>query len=397
MEVPFSEPRHITIFTVAAGTPSALTDMKLGRFIPTSAVDHWGIYIESADDYETHNGLCIELDRSEDGGIIARDRTRREREEKEPQKGIKYDFTQKFTAWEDRRIIQCAKDICKDQMYSTYHVIKGNCQTLVNLLVQRIASGDLYIPKSTASHIFSKGPSNANLVGIWEADMVPSERLRLMAKTRAASKVPWNTNQLEAPGEASFTLVQSAMGPLWNISQVKNRDDPLTLEEQRLNAYYLSNLIDGAVEPVQEQSLRTGRSPGLRSDIDIKERIKAAEMSVKNSLEETFRRSRGMSTLGASLAVYDDPKIPLERREEMRKRLTDLNSRYLRSKRAALLDQTRQLPRLYLGKDTVRREDITSEQTRQQLELWLKNDEQDNNPEIVDKGPSQVSGPKESR
>ena len=107
MELPSSGPRHITIFTVPAGTPSGSTNMKLGRFIPSSAVDHWGIYIESADDYETHNGLCIELDRSEDGGIMARDRTRRQREEKEPQKGIKYDYTGKVTSWEDKRIIQC--------------------------------------------------------------------------------------------------------------------------------------------------------------------------------------------------------------------------------------------------------------------------------------------------
>lgn len=273
-------------------------------------------------------------------------------------------------------------------MFSTYHVINGNCQTLVNLLVQRIASGDPYIPKSTASHIFSRGPSNKDLVGIWEADMAPSEKLRLIAKTQAANKVPWNTNQLEAPRQASFAIASSAMGLVWDISQVKDRDDPLTLEEQRLNAYYLSNPIDGGIEPPQEQSLRNGPSQVLYADVDIKDRIKAVEMSVKNSLEETFRRARGMNTLGASLAAYDDPKIPLERRDEMRKRLADLNSRYLRSKRAALLQQTRQLPRIALNKGSVQRGEVTPEQAQQQLELWGRNDEQDSNPEIIYKGAS---------
>lgn len=107
MELPSSQPRDITIFTVPAGTPSGLTNLKLGILIPSPAVDHWGIYIESADDLKTHNGLCVELDRSADGGIIARDRTRRQREEKEPQKGIKYDYTGQVTSWEDKRIIQC--------------------------------------------------------------------------------------------------------------------------------------------------------------------------------------------------------------------------------------------------------------------------------------------------
>lgn len=141
-------PRHITLFTVPAGTPTPIFrskvdgrgsnsgggsasgskhnasslgskqnkenpgnfTVKLGRLLFwTPSVDHWGIYIEGEADVEAGRGLCVELGRSPDGGIIVLHRTRREREEKEPQVGIRFEKTDVFTYWEDDRIVQCGE------------------------------------------------------------------------------------------------------------------------------------------------------------------------------------------------------------------------------------------------------------------------------------------------
>lgn len=100
--------RHITIFTVPAGTPVPISGPAyLGRYIKASSIQHWGIYVETEEDVESRQGLCVELGRSSGGGIIVLHRTRQRREETEPQGGIKYEKTGKFTTWDNESIVQC--------------------------------------------------------------------------------------------------------------------------------------------------------------------------------------------------------------------------------------------------------------------------------------------------
>ncbi|CZR40628.1 uncharacterized protein FPRO_10218 [Fusarium proliferatum ET1] len=108
MEPQKSTLRHITIFTVPAGTPVPISGPAyLGRYIKASSIPHWGTYVETEQDVQTRQGLCVELGRSSDGGIIVLHRTRQRREETESQAGIKYEKTGKFTSWDNDSIVRC--------------------------------------------------------------------------------------------------------------------------------------------------------------------------------------------------------------------------------------------------------------------------------------------------
>jgi hypothetical protein len=294
-----------------------------------------------------------------------------------------------------------AKDICKDNMFGKYHVIDVNCQTLVNLLIQRIATGEPYTPKRTASHTFSAGPANKNLVGIWEADKTPAEKLRLKAETQTANQIAFNTQQPGVPAQQSFSIGRSAIGFEFDLSKANIGDHPLTLEEQRLNAYYLSNPLDGnsGPPPPQEQNSGYVESQVSYSTLDMKGRAEAFKRSTEKHFQEVFTRARGLNSLAEGLTAYDDPKISLERREEKRKHLAELNSRYLRSKREAQLKRTSQSGRLAQIKASGKWEEHPPEQLQQCLESWRLADEHDDNPEIIDKGefPDHLNAPGSNR
>jgi len=69
--------------------------------------------------------------------------------------------------------------------------------TLVNLLVQKIANGQPYIPGETASHLFG-GPSKKHLVDIWEADQACAKTLSLCLQPPAAQSIAWPIPESEA-------------------------------------------------------------------------------------------------------------------------------------------------------------------------------------------------------
>lgn len=360
--------------------------MYLGARIPSATIDHWGIYIETEEDFETRNGLCVELDRTPEGGIWAHSRTRREREETEPQKGIKYHATGIFTSWEDDRIVRLAEDICKDHMFEKYQFLHGNCQTLVNLLVQKIANGQPYIPRKTASHLFGQGPSKKNLVDVWEADKAHAETLSLSVQTPAAQSITWGIQQPATPIEQTFLIGKSNLGDELDFSEVKVRNEPLTLEEQRWNAYYLSNRLGAESEQLPQQSALYGPSSVPYSDLDHQDKVAAFKASSEDHFNEVFRQARGFHTRAEGLAAYESPKINPARLEEKKSRLADLNTQYLRSKRKAIVAKTSQSGRLAEMKAVGQYHEPTSEEVQQCLESWAQNDEQEDNPEIVDHG-----------
>lgn len=95
------------IYSPSWDTCAHLRPRRLGRYIIASSIQHWGIYVETEEDVESRQGLCVELGRSSGGGIIVLHRTRQKREETEPQTGIKYEKTGKFISWDNDSIVQC--------------------------------------------------------------------------------------------------------------------------------------------------------------------------------------------------------------------------------------------------------------------------------------------------
>lgn len=254
--------RHITIFTVPAGTPVPISGPAyLGRYIKASSIQHWGIYVETEQDVQTRQGLCVELGRSSDGGIIVLHRTRQRREETEPQAGIKYEKTRKFTSWDNDSIVQCgrfsttverswivqvlltvieATTLCTHELYESYSVFNRNCQTFINLLVQRIMAGEsTWTPRRTTSHAFTSGPSSTKVVNIWESDVAKSQALKPEKTYQAPDWTPSAIPAQPTIQKASWPVVTGPMGRELAMSGLSNTD-PVSLEEQRKYEYELS-------------------------------------------------------------------------------------------------------------------------------------------------------------
>ncbi|KAM7216100.1 hypothetical protein V8F06_008573 [Rhypophila decipiens] len=309
--------------------------VKLGRLLPwTPSVDHWGIYIESEKDIESGKGLCVELGRSPDGGIIVLHRTRREREKKEPQRGIKYEQTNVFTCWDDASIVQCAKDICRDQLYGDYNVVARNCQTFVNILVQRIAVGEPWTPRRTTDHVFAKGPNKKKLVAPWESDMVKAEDMKRKGKYRAPdfSLAPPTTNNVPTNNAGQPVWVNGwtpGMGRVLDLNpSVVN--SPLSLQEQRDNSYYLSRSLD---EVDQGSMPMTSSGDDGISPPRQEERLQALQAHTESGLWTLSSDLRRMNALAVDMDTYlTTSKIPPERAAEKEARLREANSAHLRQR-----------------------------------------------------------------
>lgn len=105
--------------TVSTGTPiNKKKVVYIGARIPSATIDHWGIYIETEEDFKLHKDPCVELDRTPEGGIWVRGRTRDEREKTESQKRIRYHATGFFMSLEDDRIV------CFDTLQLLYCCLK---------------------------------------------------------------------------------------------------------------------------------------------------------------------------------------------------------------------------------------------------------------------------------
>ncbi|KAF5672268.1 hypothetical protein FCIRC_8465 [Fusarium circinatum] len=332
--------RHNTIFTVPAGTGVPVSGpVYLGRYIPASSVQHWGIYVETEEDVQTRQGLCVELGRSSDGGIIVLHRTRQKREETEPQGGIKYKKTGKFTSWGNESIVQCATTLCTHELYESYSVFNRNCQTFINLLVQRIMSGEsTWTPRRTTSHAFTSGPSSTKVANIWESDTVKSQALRPEKIYQAPDWTPSATEAQPAIQATSWPAVTGPMGRELAMSGLSNKE-PVSLEEQRKYEHELCRTWKTGSIPRAEP---TDTIDTCHVPTGAKQKVEARTKSMEGTYDNMAATGRRSYALGTNLDGYRNNKhISPARFEEKQQRTRDTISAALRKRRNILTAQIR--------------------------------------------------------
>ncbi|CVL00317.1 uncharacterized protein FMAN_09809 [Fusarium mangiferae] len=368
--------RHITIFTVPAGTPVPISGSAyLGRYIKASSIQHWGIYVETEQDVQTRQGLCVELGRSSDDGIIVLHRTRQRREETEPQAGIKYEKTRKFTSWDNDSIVQCgrfsttverswivqvlltvieATTLCTHELYENYSVFNRNCQTFINLLVQRIMAGEsAWTPRRTTSYVLTSGPSSTKVVNLWESDGAKSKALKPENTYQAPDWTPSPIPGQPPIQKTSWPVVTGPMGRELAMSGLSNKD-PVSLEEQRKYEHELCRTWKTGSIPRAEPTATTGT---FEVPIGMRQKVDARTKSMEWTYDSMAATSRRAYALGTNLDGYRNNKhISPSRFEEKQQRTRDTTSAALRERRTLLTAQIRdsktQTPK-------VTREDLT--------------------------------------
>ena len=104
--------RAVTVFTTPAGTgkSSGKGPTRPGLHLPRwPESEHWGIIVQTEQDFKNQDGLCIELDVG-NGGMIFPKRTQwrnRRIEDNATPNWFKFSKDQTFTEWSDDEIAQC--------------------------------------------------------------------------------------------------------------------------------------------------------------------------------------------------------------------------------------------------------------------------------------------------
>lgn len=239
--------------------------------------------------------------------------------------------------------IRTAKDICQDQLFGDYNVIVRNCQTFVNLLLQRITTGGEWTPRRTTDHVYAKGPNDNKLIGIWDWDKGKAAN---MNRTRIYQTPEWGLSPAAVPpvptaADTPDTPIKwTTMGPQLDLD-MESINKPLTVEEQRANSYYLSqsqgNSGDSpsAAIPVASTSHATSSAQIDGDPIDPEARVKAMKSTFENNYKNHLTQVRQLHTLADGMEPYRSPKIPAERLAEKEERLRAANSAALRQRMAA--------------------------------------------------------------
>lgn len=135
-------------------------------------------------------------------------------------------------------------------MNGTYVLLEANCQTLANLLAQRIAFGsDPMVPYQTISHYFGGGLSGKNLFALNEFDQAGPTILKSITlresrnPTRDSTGVsvevaePSSGNE---PGNTANGGTSDADADLIDLDEANRPDGPLHVSEVRSNARFWS-------------------------------------------------------------------------------------------------------------------------------------------------------------
>ncbi|KAI9697878.1 MAG: hypothetical protein M1820_007665 [Bogoriella megaspora] len=210
-----TQKRAIYVFYTPAGTPSSSRkgDTRPGNHfrIPINA-QHQGVLVKDND--IANSGTFFELYRPGGGiGVLTRSRSKREREELQNGKWIKYGDTGFFTTWTDDEITRCATTIRKVEMKGTYSLRNASSHTMTNLLVQRIADGpEPFLPRKALSSTFGGGkPSDRTTSDITECDKFQPgqrKRKRIFRKLFRERQQGWNA--AAEPMSASVAIKSSS-------------------------------------------------------------------------------------------------------------------------------------------------------------------------------------------
>jgi hypothetical protein len=103
--------RGVTIFITAAGTSnsSGLGVLRPGLYVGAGpTLQHWGLIVQTKDDFESKQGYCIELDRSGEN-IFPKVTKWEDRLREDASPDFKYSTKHSFTVWSDDEITKMGK------------------------------------------------------------------------------------------------------------------------------------------------------------------------------------------------------------------------------------------------------------------------------------------------
>lgn len=265
------------------------------------------------------------------------------------------------------------KNICSQNMNGTYVLLEANCQTLANLLAQRIAFGsDPMVPYQTISHYLGGGLSRKNLFALNEFDQARPRRLKsILLRETTGPRRDSSEGVLEevvkpssANEPANAANVQNSDDELIDLDEANRRDGPLHLSEVRSSARFYSHDSTSSGPKFTEPppfSLGEGYHEWAKSQRDISERISGPESPypvfekaperfsgpdspyikwVKDESRNHFSRlveyQRGCKAREEGMKLWHDPNIPEETRAKVMEESATKENQWIRKERVAM-------------------------------------------------------------
>lgn len=247
-------------------------------------------------------------------------------------------------------------------MNGTYILLEANCQTLANLLAQRIASGpDPMVPYQTISHYLGGGLSGKNLFALNEFDQAGSKILKSLTlresrnPTRDSSEgVSVEVAKPSSGNESGKAANGGTSGDdLIDLDEANRPDGLLHVSEVRSNARFWSGNTTSPGPKFEEPppfSLPEGYQEWAKSrrDCSIPERFPGLDSPyikyVKDESRNWFLRSveyqRNSKAREEEMKLWHDPNIPKETRANVMAEFAAKEKEWLRKQRVAMLAST---------------------------------------------------------
>ena len=243
-------------------------------------------------------------------------------------------------------------------MNGTYVLLEANCQTLANLLAQRIAFGsDPMVPYQTISHYLGGRLSRNSLFALNEFDHVGSTRLKsiTLRETRNPTRNSSEGGFMVAAEPSSGNEVGNAATSgtsddgLIDLDEGNRPYGPLHVSEVRSNARFWSR-DSTSPGPKLEQpppfSLPEGYLEWAKSrkDCSIPERFPGPDSPyikfVKDDIHGSFSRmveyQRNVRSREEEMKLWLNPEIPEEKRAKVMAELASKETAFLRKRNAAI-------------------------------------------------------------
>lgn len=247
-------------------------------------------------------------------------------------------------------------------MNGTYVLLEANCQTMANLLAQRIAFGpDPMVPYQTITHKLIGGLAGRSLSAVNGFDQAQSKVLNsiLFQQARKAKEV----SSTSVPSEASAAPFEGVTGNIANESMREDElidldlgerpEGPLQVSEVRSNARFWSrdwdspgpefikappvSLPEGYLEWAENKKNKNSsvpeRFPGPDSPY-----IKWLKSSIEDSFTRNVKFQRDSKARAKEIELWDKPNISEETRSKTVAELAIKENEWLRKSRVAMMN-----------------------------------------------------------
>lgn len=246
------------------------------------------------------------------------------------------------------------KNICSQHMNGTYLLLEANCQTMANLLAQRIALGsDPIAPYQTLSHYLVGGTSRKHLFALSEFDQARPTKLKSILRSESRDPMRDSSEGVIMESSSGNNPGNAANGgtsddELIDLDEGKRPDGPLHVSEVRSNARFWARDSTSLGQTFTESppfSLPEGYQEWAKSQRDCSnpERfpgpdspsIKRIKDNVSNHLSGLVEYHRSIKGREEEIKLWHNPNIPEETRAKVMAQLTAEENDWLRKERVA--------------------------------------------------------------